>query len=138
MKENQVTNVRYTRSTNYGRTDEAQGEVTERCIIPTYIPKTNVKALDVSDLSKEDRQWLQQLFEQYKQYYQDAVKSLFTFEDWVEHTQNVDVTNKVKWRTFNQNNLEETDQFIPLSTLKSLVLRGFFFFRTINSDRLST
>lgn len=97
MKEGELVNIRYTK----------KDDTTERTIIPLSVPNSNIKALDVSGLNEEDRAHLQQLVADYQQYCRDVLSTLFRFEDWVEHTQQQDVSDKVAWRTFKQDQTEE-------------------------------
>lgn len=105
MKANEIAHIEYRRSTDLGGGEV--GEVTERWIIPTFIPTTNIKALDVSELSEEEQQKFAALWSQYQQYYREAAKTLFDFETWVEHT--TDEKVDVKWRTFKSDNITLLD-----------------------------
>lgn len=96
MKHNELTHVRYTKRS---------GDVSERYIIPTFIPQQNIKAIDVTELGEQEREQVVKFLEQYANYYQQAINKVFSFEDWVSHTQNVEGLN-VKWRTFNIDRLE--------------------------------
>lgn len=111
MKRNQVSHIRYKKTTNYGRGQA--GEVTDRYIIPTSIPSDNVQALDVTGRSDEETQRLQQLWEQYVDYYQTQLSTIFSFEQWLEHTteptDSALATDIVKWRKFKWPNVEELD-----------------------------
>ncbi len=78
----------------------------ERVIIPTLLPSSNITALDVTDLSEEGQERLVSLYEEYAEYYQLAVKRLFTFEDWISHTKNEDTQIKLKWRTFVESDIK--------------------------------
>lgn len=105
MKQNQILHIEYTRATNLGGGEE--GDVTERYIIPTFIPQENIKALDVTDLTEPERAKVQTLWEQYQEYYRAAAATLFDFETWVEHTTTETVTTK--WRTFKKENTKILD-----------------------------
>jgi hypothetical protein len=105
MKQNKVAHVEYTRATNLGSGKE--GEVSDRYIIPTFIPQDNIKALDVTELTEDQRNEMQDLWEQYQAYYTAAVTALFDFETWVEHSTNKKVTPK--WRTFKKGNIKLLD-----------------------------
>ena len=100
--------VKYTKATNLG---EGQvGEVTERYIVPTFVPPENIKAIDVTGLDEQDRAAIEQQLAEYAEYYQNAVKTLFNFEDWQSHTQGGMVgLPVVKWRTFKRDNLVVLD-----------------------------
>lgn len=103
MKANELTHIQYEKATDLGGT---KGEITERYVIPTFVPHPNIKAIDVTDLSDDERTKVQELYAEYTQYYKQAVSSLFTFEDWVSHTQGEDVNVQVKWRTFRTDNVK--------------------------------
>lgn len=99
MKENRVNHIEYERTTNLG--GGTKGEHSERWIIPTFIPKANIKALDVSHLDEEQREAMVELWAEYQNYYRAAVDALFDFETWVEHSTNENIDENIKWRTFN-------------------------------------
>ena len=87
----------------YSKIDEKVGvQFTERDIIPTFVPQPNIKAIDVSDLTEEQQQEVQQYLQEYAQYVKDFQQNMFKFEDWVAHTKNVDI--EPKWRTFKKDN----------------------------------
>ncbi len=73
-------------------------ETTTRTVIPTFVPRQNVKTIDVTELSEGDRIKMQALFEEYARYYDDFVANAFNFETWVEHTTGENITPK--WRAF--------------------------------------
>ena len=75
-------------------------EDTDRVIIPAFVPLPNMKALDVTDLPSEEQEQLATLFKEYAEYYEAAVMTLFSFEDWLSHTQGDDTQFQTKWRTF--------------------------------------
>ena len=103
LKIGEVHHVRYTKVQDVdSRT--IVGSTTERDIIPTFVPKANVKALDVTDLSTEDQSKIVGLLEGYRQYLDNLAARTFSFEDWVSHTTGEDIS--VKWRTFKFDNLE--------------------------------
>ncbi len=87
--------------------NDAIYEDTNRAIIPTRVPKpqTNVKALDVTSLSDSERKAMILAWEQYGEYIGNAMRTLFTFEDFIAH-QGILVSD-IKWRTFKSNQLEE-------------------------------
>jgi hypothetical protein len=99
LKENQEGKIRYSKDKNGGI------EVTERIIIPTSIPKANIKALDVSNLLEEDRNKMIELHKEYQQYFKTQMKTIFSFEDWIEAS-HPDDKMEVKYRTFKINNIE--------------------------------
>ena len=99
MKLHEPASIRYT--------NKLATESTERTIIPTSIPTTTVKAIDVSGLSKDEVSEVVNTLVEYKQYYQSQKQRIFSFEDWVDHTgKNI---KPVKWRTFIANNIELKD-----------------------------
>lgn len=112
MKEGTQVKVRYHKevSESDGDTINIKHETTERVIIPTRIPKTSppIKALDVSHLSAEERGQLENAWEEYKEYIKTQMNSLFTFEDFVDHTDAANSDN-IKWRSFKSSLLEVID-----------------------------
>ena len=114
LKENQLTKVQYTKKLKtpvvFGGEPAKNVEVTERVIIPTFVPRPkhqNVKAVDVTDLSEELREEMESMIQQYNEYLENQRKTLFTFEDFVAHTRQVAFVDPVKWRTFKPDQLEE-------------------------------
>lgn len=107
MKANELTHIQYEKATNYG--GGRKGELTERFVIPTFVPQPNIKALDVTSLTEEERTELQELYAEYTEYYKQAVSTLFTFEDWISHSRGDEPAPEVKWRTFKLENVEELD-----------------------------
>ena len=101
MSKSELTNIRYVR--------KGDGESTERVVIPTFVPQPNMKALDVTDLAPEQREQLAALYEEYSEYYTLAAKQLFSFDDWLTHTQGEDAQFELKWRTFVLENTEILD-----------------------------
>lgn len=97
MQEAKVYNVKYA---------SKAGETSERTIIPTYVPKqtSNVKALDVSALTQGQRAELLELVGSYQQYKDQYIKTMFTLENFIEHTTGKPA--ELKFRTFIQENLE--------------------------------
>lgn len=89
---NQVTTIRYTKVLSEGTT-----ESTDRVIIPTTVPG-NIKALDVTDLSVEERSQIAEYHVEYAKYISNHMKQAFSFEDWLSHSKGVDFSPK--WRTF--------------------------------------
>lgn len=75
-------------------------DVTERTILPTAIPASVVTALDVSALDATDIIKLQQAFADYIEYRELAMKRMFNFTDWLEHTNSDITTELVKFRSF--------------------------------------
>lgn len=97
MEEAKLYNVHYT---------SKSGETSDRTIIPTFVPAvtTNVKAIDVSHLSADEREELRQLLEQYSEYKQNYIAGMFKLETWLEHTTGKQF--ELKFRTFVQENLQ--------------------------------
>ena len=109
MKANEVTKIRYTRATSYG--DGETGEVTERVIIPTFVPLPNIKAIDVTELAVELQEDVAALFREYAEYYRQRAETIFNFEDWLRHTRGPTVkVNPLKWRTFKLENVEVLEE----------------------------
>ena len=106
LEERTLALIRYTKA----KADAPAGvEVTERVIIPTFVPRPkhhNVKALDVTALSREEQLELEQLLRDYNEYLEAQRKTLFTFEDFVTHTRGGEAPAP-KWRTFKPDQLEE-------------------------------
>lgn len=108
MKTNHISRIRYTKATNHG--SGQLGEQSERYILPTSIPSDNVRGFDVTQLSEGETKHLRDLWEQYQEYYQAKLSTIFSFEDWVEHTQpDSDIHSLALWRTFKQRNIEPLD-----------------------------
>ena len=61
-----------------------------------------------TDLSEDERDELKTLYEEYTQYYNDFVRQIFSFDDWVNHTHNKDISD-LKWRTFKINKTKILD-----------------------------
>lgn len=111
LKQGEIKHVQYTKATNYGSSQ--QGEVSDRYVIPTFVPHDNIKVLDVSGYSPEEQQRVQDLYQQYMEYYNRAISTLFSFEDWIEHTgtdgSGLFDRDLVRWRTFKLPNITELD-----------------------------
>jgi len=85
------------------------GEFTYRTILPTYVPQPkhmNVKALDVTDLSPEERENVLSAWKEYQEYLEEQRKTLFAFDEFVE--QKDGTLPDLKWRTFKMDYLTET------------------------------
>lgn len=104
MKKSKLTEISYTRTTDIGGT---KGEVTHRYIIPTTLPINNIKALDVTELPSDDMLLLERLYQEYTEYVEQQLSTMFDFNDWVQHTQNIDISSKIKWRTFSPSSTQE-------------------------------
>lgn len=84
------------------------GETTERVIFPTFVPSTAMKAVDVTDLSENEQDALQDLLKNYATYFENATRRVFSFEDWISHTTGFATHQlpEVKWRTFLLENVD--------------------------------
>lgn len=78
--------------------EKADGEVTTRTIVPTSVPASVVRALDVTELSPAEREEMQQLYKEYSAYVDDFMANMFNFEMWIEHSKGRVVPTK--WRSF--------------------------------------
>ncbi len=104
LKHNHLAHVRYIKQTDFG--GGRKGEVTERVILPTYIPGDTIKALDLTDLSESEALKLQEQAKEYAQYVEAKMTTVFSFEDWRTHTQGVGTFPELKYRTFKVGSLE--------------------------------
>lgn len=100
---NHLAHVRYTKTTNLG--SGHIGDVTERVILPTYIPGDAVKALDLSDLPESEALAVQTLAHEYAEYVQAKMSTVFNFEDWITHVTGRS-TPPLKYRTFKLHTLD--------------------------------
>lgn len=98
MKELELTHIEYVKE---------DGNSTDRFIIPTALPTSNIKAIDVTPLTEEDRARVGVLYKEYREYVQQSLDRLFKFEDWIEHTRNETV--EVNWRTFKPSQMTEIE-----------------------------
>ena len=107
LKQHEITHVRYTKNK---QVDDilSVGSVTDRTIIPTFVPPTNIRAIDVSDMCELEQEGVRALLEEYTDYYNTIAKTIFNFNDWLEHTQQID-PSVLKWRTFKSEGLEVID-----------------------------
>lgn len=96
LTENQITTIVYE--------NETKGETTTRVIIPTSLPKDNVRAIDVDDLSPSERDEMARLYSAYRQYTKEFMAKMFNFEDWAEHS--IGVKIEPKWRAFKSSGLK--------------------------------
>ena len=81
------------------------GESTDRTIIPTYVPSSNlVRAIDVTDLPAKDQADMARLVAEYREYKDHIIRTMFTFENWVSHT--YDISIDPKWRSFKPGNIK--------------------------------
>ena len=85
--------------------NESKNETTQRTVIPTLVPKSTMKTIDVSELTPVQCQELQELYQEYTQYYEDFMANAFNFETWVEHTKGKEISPK--WRAFKLSNIKD-------------------------------
>jgi delta-aminolevulinic acid dehydratase/porphobilinogen synthase len=74
------------------------GETSNRDIVPSFVPSPNMKALDVSSLSEEDKQMVSDLMDEYQEYRKLSMENIFNFGDWIDHTSKT--VPQLKWRSF--------------------------------------
>jgi len=103
LKERTVQKIRYTKSNDKSGSMN-RFEITERTIIPTFVPKPNIKAIDVTDLTEDQQNEMVTLLAEYNEYVVSVSKTIFKFEDWMEQTKSMYV--EPKWRTFKTENTE--------------------------------
>ena len=84
--------------------NNSTGEQTNRQIISTTHILENIKAVDVTNLTDQDKQDVLQKYNDYTMYKQHALSKLFNFSEWITHTTGEKVD--LKWRTFKINNIE--------------------------------
>lgn len=75
-----------------------------RIIVPVNVPDNNIQALDVSDLTAEEQKQTELLVNEYNQYLSDKLSTVFSFEDWMEHTSQPAVP--IKWRRFKSSGIK--------------------------------
>lgn len=78
-----------------------------RVVVPTYIPYPNVRTVSLEDLTAEEAAEMVELVNEYQEYYANALKQLFNFETWVEHSKNKTITPK--WRAFKTSNIIQVE-----------------------------
>lgn len=83
---------------------ESKNEVTQRQIIPTSVPKTVMKAIDVSELSVGEQLEMKALYKEYAAYYANYMDNAFNFETWCEHSKGKTISPK--WRAFRLDNIK--------------------------------
>ena len=98
FKQGEITDILYL--------SESKNELTQRTIIPTFVPRQTIKSIDVSDLTPDQRLELQALYREYAKYYDDFIINAFNFETWVEHTKGQTISPK--WRAFILANIKQT------------------------------
>lgn len=105
LKPKEINHIRYTRTTSLGEGET--GEVTERYIFPFFVPSPNVKAVDITGFTEEAKGDVAKLFKEYVEYYEQQMKTVFTFENWLEHSRGPGAyVSPLKWRTFKAENIE--------------------------------
>lgn len=86
-------------------------QITERNIVPTSMPNDYIKALDVSYLNDEERQFLIENHEEYRKYVRQHMRNMFGFKEWLDITHPGKSLNnelpEVKHRTFTLDKLSE-------------------------------
>jgi len=90
MRESEIYNIEYV---------DHKEKTSLRTIIPTTIPASNVKAIDVSGLPEDETKEICQLVAEYKDYVETQRKNMYTFEDFVSLTKGKTISPK--WRSFN-------------------------------------
>lgn len=95
MKEREIYKIEYV---------DSKEKHSERTIIPTMVPSSNIKAIDVSDMTEEETNEICQYFTEYTNYVDIQNKNIYTFEDFISHTKGKDVN--IKWRTFNKERIK--------------------------------
>lgn len=95
LTEAQLATITYTKD---------NGESSNRTILPTYVPHQQlVRAIDVTELSDNDQAQMARLLSEYREYKDHIMKTMFTFEDWVDHTYHQSIDPK--WRSFKPANI---------------------------------
>lgn len=84
----------------------AKGEYSERTIIPTTVPPSNIKAIDVTGMDDEKREAIQTLLKEYSHYVEQCMETVYTFEDWFNHISGEKPTEEIQWRTFSIDKLD--------------------------------
>lgn len=98
-----ITNFQRGKRTRIVYNNESKKETSTRDVIPTFVPRQNVKTIDVTDLNEEQAMKMRELFEEYAKYYDDFVANAFNFETWCEHSKGIFITPK--WRAFKVANI---------------------------------
>lgn len=98
LKKNKRYKIAYTK---------ANGENTERIIIPTTDTPTFVRAHDVTGLDSADVDYLIAKREEYAAYVAVFMGTIFDFATWCEHTTASRINEKLeKYRTFTVENIK--------------------------------
>lgn len=103
LQRNKLNVISYTK----GAKDNKGGDVTERIIIPTFIPseETSVESIDVSEVPSHERDKILSMWNEYTKYLERQKKSNFSFEDFISHT--TGETISIKWRRFKESQIVE-------------------------------
>jgi hypothetical protein len=105
LKKNNPAKIRYPKKTPLGE------DMVEREIIPTRFPTRDslvVKAIDVTGMPEAERNQVLSLVKEYSDYLEAKNKTVFSFEDFVQHTCN-DKAPRVAWKSFLTDKLEILD-----------------------------
>ena len=89
LKRGQVAEIVY---------EGASPDAGKRVILPTSVPQTIVRAIELTELSQPERDDLQKLYAEYAQYYENFMSNAYNFETWVEHSTGKAISPK--WRAF--------------------------------------
>ena len=94
LKESQITTFTYTKD---------DGESQQRTVIPSHIPSSVIKAIDVDGLSSDEAAKMATLHKEYQVYVKSITNTIYNFENWVAHTTGETITPK--WRSFKSQNI---------------------------------
>lgn len=93
FKDHVINHIEYT---------NGKGETSEKRVIPTYVPKKNVKAINVSHLSEEQQAGFVVLVTEYQEYIKQQQANMFSFEDWIDQSYGEEILeSEIKWVTLN-------------------------------------
>lgn len=80
---------------------KANGEATQREIIPLNESPKNIKALDITGLDESQKQFVLDTQTDYQAYVTQFLTTMFDFETWFEHTAATPFPENLrKYRTF--------------------------------------
>ena len=90
------------------------GETSTRTVIPTVNVPSNIKAVDISNLSASEQEKFITLFEEYGKYVNQHMATMFKFQTWVEHTTGEHLEGDmlggtIPWRTFKHDQTKIVD-----------------------------
>ena len=102
LTQHKAVDIKYTKMVG-GSGELNRLNESDRTIIPTILPTSTVKALDVTGLSKDDVAVLETRLKEYSDYYNAVANTIFSFDDWLELTYH---QTGVKWRTFHQDGID--------------------------------